>query len=109
MGRMFSMSILAIASALTAAPARATTINLPKLVTVSLPGGLELYPGPGAGAINNNCLACHSRDMVLNQPAMSKTAWKAEVTKMQNTYKAPIVEADVPTIVDYLDRVKGTR
>jgi len=33
---------------------------------------------------------CHSADMVLNQPAISKTQWREEVEKMRTAYKAPI-------------------
>ena len=45
-----------------------------KSVSVDLPPGDEMFPnGPGADAINNNCLACHSADMVLNQPALPMT------------------------------------
>jgi len=36
--------------------------------------------------------------MVLNQPALSKAAWVAEVKKMINVYKAPIDQADVEGI-----------
>ena len=69
-----------------------------------------MFPGgTNASAINNNCLACHSADMVLNQPALPKAAWEAEVHKMINVYRAPIDEADVPAIVDYLANTKGAR
>ena len=51
-----------------------------KSVNVDLPRRRSHVPnGPGADAINNNCLACHSADMVLNQPALSKAQWGAEV------------------------------
>ncbi|WGD50213.1 cytochrome c [Bradyrhizobium sp. CB1650] len=76
--------------------------------TVELPSGDALFPsGSSVEAINNNCLACHSADMVLNQPALSKSAWESEVRKMINAYKAPIDESDVPAIVDYLVKTKG--
>jgi mono/diheme cytochrome c family protein len=69
-----------------------------------------MFPnGPGADAINNNCLACHSADMVLNQPAMSKVRWQAEVDKMRTAYKAPIDPKDVDAILDYLVSVKGEK
>lgn len=77
--------------------------------TVELPSGDALFPGgSNADAINNNCLACHSADMVLNQPALSRSAWDAEVHKMIKAYKAPIDESDVSAIVDYLASTKGT-
>jgi hypothetical protein len=100
---------LALALGLAALSAAAKTLDLPKSVDVKLPDGLEMFSGAGADAINNNCLACHSRGMVLNQPAMAKPAWEAEVAKMRNVYKAPVNESDVPAIVDYLVRIKGPK
>ena len=80
-----------------------------KSVTVDLPDSGRMFPGPGSDAINNNCLACHSAGMVLNQPVLSKSAWQAAVTKMINTYKAPVSEDDAAAIVDYLTRAKGAQ
>ena len=72
-------------------------------VSVDLPPGDEMFPnGPGADAMNNNCLACHSADMVLNQPALPRAQWHAEVDKMQTAYKAPIDPNDVDAILSYL-------
>jgi cytochrome c5 len=80
-----------------------------KSVTVDLPTGDRMFPdGPGSDVVNNNCLACHSAGMVLNQPALSKAAWAAEVNKMIDAYKAPVDPSDVGAIVDYLSRTKGT-
>jgi hypothetical protein len=45
--------------------------------------------------------------MVLNQPALSKAQWHAEVDKMRTAYKAPIDPKDVDAIVDYLVRLGG--
>jgi hypothetical protein len=79
-----------------------------KSVNVDWPAGDSLFAGGAAAdAINNNCLACHSADMVLNQVALPKAAWEAEVRKMINVYKAPIDEADVAPIVAYLVQTKG--
>ena len=103
------LALAALAALLGAAPAEATPPSLPAKVEVKLPEGLTPYDGPGATAINNNCLGCHSKDMVLNQPLMAKAAWQAEVAKMRAVYKAPVVEADVPGIVDYLVRIKGAK
>jgi mono/diheme cytochrome c family protein len=80
-----------------------------KPVKVELPDSDRMFRGPGADAINNNCLACHSAGMVLNQPELSGQAWAAEVNKMINAYKAPVAPEDVGAIVDYLARVKGTK
>jgi hypothetical protein len=81
-----------------------------KSVSVDLPPGADMFPnGPGADAVNNNCLACHSADMVLNQPALPMMEWQAEVDKMHAAYKAPIDPKDVHAILDYLVSVKGEK
>ena len=80
-----------------------------KSVKVTLPDSDRLFPGGAeADPVNNNCLACHSAGMVLNQPAQPKAAWEAIVHKMITVYKAPIDQADVGPIVAYLARTKGT-
>jgi cytochrome c5 len=73
-----------------------------KSVSVDLPFGGMFPDGPGSDLLNNNCLACHSAGMVLNQPTMSKAQWHAEVEKMRTAYKAPIDPKDVDPIADYL-------
>lgn len=78
-----------------------------KSESVNLPDSDKMFPGPGADALNNNCLSCHSADMVMNQPALSKDTWAAEVHKMITAYNAPIDPGDVDAIVSYLARVKG--
>jgi cytochrome c553 len=79
-----------------------------KSVNVDLPPGDDTFAnGPGADAINNNCLACHSADMVLNQPALPKAQWQAEVDKMITAYKAPIDPKDVGAILGYLVSIRG--
>jgi hypothetical protein len=96
------------AGLLVSTPALVQQLPAIKSTTVELPSGDSLFPGDArADAINNNCLACHSVDMVLNQPALPKATWEAEVHKMINVYRAPIDEADVPAIVDYLTSTKG--
>ena len=92
------------------AVARAASPSDLKPVKIDLPDSDKMFPaGPGSDAINNNCLACHSADMVLNQPALSKPAWATEVNKMINNYKAPVAPEDVGAIVDYLTALKGAK
>jgi mono/diheme cytochrome c family protein len=89
---------------------RAATAFELRPVKVDLPDSDKMFTGgPGSDAINNNCLACHSAEMVLNQPALSKQAWAAEVNKMINAYKAPIAPEDVGAIVEYLTDLKGAK
>lgn len=62
-------------------------------------------PGPNRDAVLNNCAACHSADYIQTQPRgpkFTRDFWQAEVTKMIKVYGAPIDDADVAKIVDYL-------
>src|SRR6266446_4027893 len=96
---------LLIGAALSPVAARAQAAPVFKSVTVDL-----LFPGgAGADSINNNCLACHSADMVLNQPALPKAQWDAEVIKMHTAYRAPIDTKDVDAILDYLVSIKSVK
>ena len=64
-----------------------------------------LKPGPNLEVAQNNCTACHSADYINTQPRgpkFKKDFWQAEVTKMIKVYGAPIDDADVPKIVEYL-------
>ncbi|MDB5397120.1 MAG: sulfite:cytochrome oxidoreductase subunit b precursor [Rhodospirillales bacterium] len=90
------------------APSPAIGLTL-KSISVELPSSDRMFPaGPGSEAVNNNCLACHSAGMVLNQPALTKAAWSAEVHKMITVYKAPVSDEDAAAIVAYLTRLKGS-
>ena len=61
-------------------------------------------PGPNLEVVQGTCAACHSSDYIATQPPMKdkKAFWQAEVTKMIKVYGAPIDDADVGKIVDYL-------
>jgi hypothetical protein len=77
-----------------------------KPISYKLPNETAAFkPGPNLETVQNNCTACHSADYVRTQPQGPKFKqdfWKAEVTKMIKLYGAPIDEADVGKIVDYL-------
>jgi cytochrome c5 len=88
-------------------PGQAATITALKSLKLDVPTSDAMFPGPGSDAINNNCLACHSADHVLNQPSLSREAWQEVVNKMITAYKAPVSPDDAKAIVDYLVRVKG--
>ena len=89
--------------------AKAPSFTL-KSVNVMLPESTRALPdGPGLSDVQNNCVACHSGGMIMNQPTMPRAAWEAEVAKMRNVYKAPVDEKDVPDIVNYLTAVKGPK
>lgn len=79
-------------------------------VSVELPFGTQIYQGSHeAEVMTANCLSCHSAEMISAQPALGEAAWKAEVLKMRAVYKAPLDDADVPTIVAYLMSIKGAK
>jgi len=62
-------------------------------------------PGPNLEVVMNNCTGCHSADYIATQPRGAKFKedfWKAEVNKMIKVYGAPVTEADIAKIVEYL-------
>ncbi len=62
-------------------------------------------PGPNLEVVMNNCTGCHSADYIATQPRGPKYKtdfWRAEVNKMIKVYGAPVSDADVPRIVEYL-------
>ncbi len=71
---------------------------------------VEFATGPNMEMVQGNCGACHSPDYISTQPAGlidPRAFWKAEVVKMQRVYGAPVQDADVAGIVDYLVQVYG--
>ena len=78
------------------------------LVFFSLPvfAGEEqfrLKDAPGKSVVEANCSMCHSLDYIqMNSPILDRKGWEASVTKMIKAMGAPVAEADVPAIVDYL-------
>ena len=94
------LALLLLASAAHAAP---RTYVLPEETAT-------LAPGPGSDVAMNNCGACHSSEYVATQPRNLPNArafWQAEVVKMKAAYGAPIDDADIPKIVDYLVATYG--
>jgi hypothetical protein len=77
-----------------------------KPISYTLPDETAAFkPGTNLEAVQTNCTGCHSADYIQTQPRgakFKKDFWQAEVTKMIKTYGAPIDDADVPKIVDYL-------
>jgi sulfite dehydrogenase (cytochrome) subunit B len=92
------LAIVLAAFALAAAHAAPVSYKLPDETAA-------FKPGPNLEVVQNNCTACHSADYVKTQPRgekFRKDFWAAEVTKMIKVYGAPIEDADVGKIVDYL-------
>lgn len=82
-------------------------------VSIILPGEFAPFPdikgGPSADAVNANCLACHSAEMVTNQPKLTAAEWRATVAKMRTVYKAPIAEDDDAAIMAWLMAMQRDR
>jgi len=75
-------------------------------VAFTLPDETAAFkPGTNLEVVQNNCTACHSADYIKTQPRgekFKKEFWTGEVNKMIKLYGAPIEDADVGKIVDYL-------
>jgi mono/diheme cytochrome c family protein len=75
-------------------------------ISYDLPSETAAFkPGPNLELVMNNCTGCHSADYIATQPRGPKYKqdfWRAEVNKMIKVYGAPIAEADIAGIVEYL-------
>jgi sulfite dehydrogenase (cytochrome) subunit B len=104
---MTAMKMVPTAAVLTvlAAAVSAPTL-MAKPMSYQLPEETAAFkPGPNLETVKNNCTACHSADYVKTQPQgpkFKKDFWQAEVIKMIKVYGAPIDDADIGKIVDYL-------
>jgi len=79
-----------------------------KDASITLPDDpVDLPEGPGRQAVIENCTACHSPSTMLQQPEVPREKWESIVGKMRKLYKAPVDEAAVPAIVDYMMHVQS--
>ncbi len=68
---------------------------------------VQFKPGKGVELVVSNCLSCHSSEYVTTQPRLTREQWKASVTKMQTKFGAPISEASLEPLVEYLAGLYG--
>lgn len=74
------------------------------------PDGVQLKesPLPGYAKAQASCVACHSAEYMRYQPPnAARPYWDAMVKRMKLVFKAPIDDADMPAIVDYLVKTYG--
>lgn len=86
-----------------AASVAAKTIELP-------PDGMQLKANdlPGYAKAQASCVACHSAEYMRYQPPTApRPYWDAMVKRMKTVFKAPIDDADMPALVDYLVKTYG--
>ena len=78
------------------------------LFTLALPvfageDSVRLKDAPGKDLVAANCSMCHSLDYIqMNSPFLDRKGWEASVNKMMKAMGAPVAQADVHKIVDYL-------
>jgi len=96
---------VALVSVLVAAapPLWSKSIELP-------PDGMQLKASalPGYDKARASCVACHSAEYMLYQPATAPRAyWDAMVKRMKAVFNAPVADEDMAAIVDYLVKTYG--
>ncbi len=67
----------------------------------------EIKMGEGFGAVQANCLTCHSFGYITNQGKQSRAFWKGKVVKMVDHFKAPITDEDSEIVTNYLSEHYG--
>jgi hypothetical protein len=71
---------------------------------------VQLTPSmlPGYAKAQAQCVACHSAEYMLFQPATAPRGyWENMVKRMKVVFKAPVNDEDMPVIVDYLVKTYG--
>jgi mono/diheme cytochrome c family protein len=97
----------------------ATTVTLAAVCAVAAPktmvlpaDGAQLRPSPlpGYAKAQAQCVACHSAEYMLFQPPnASRAYWDTMTKRMKAVFKAPLDDADIPEIVDYLAATYGNQ
>ena len=101
--RIASLVVVALFGATIISTAGSKSLDLP-------PDGMQLKQSslPGYAKAQASCVACHSAEYMQYQPPnASRAYWDAMVKRMKAVFKAPIDDADMPAIVDYLAKTYG--
>jgi hypothetical protein len=117
---VFGLLLASLAAAVTApsvSPSRAPGTEVARqrwhatdpVYTIRLP--FEEMPsvplGPHHAQFTASCRLCHSPRLVLTQPLLTESQWKAVVHKMVAVYGAPLTPAEEASVVEYLMAVRG--
>jgi mono/diheme cytochrome c family protein len=106
---MSRKSFIAVALSALAVCMGATGLSSAKSITLP-PDGVQLTASalPGYAKAQANCVACHSAEYMLYQPPNApRPYWDAMVKRMKAVFNAPVADADMPAIVDYLVKTYG--
>lgn len=98
-----ALATLVAATCVGAAAAAPKSIVLP-------PDGIELAASaaPGFALAQRYCVTCHSAEYMRYQPpSAARPYWEATVKRMQTVFAAPVPDADIAPIVDYLATTYG--
>lgn len=102
--RLIAAQVFWISLVLSAATEAATK-------TISLPvenGQFQASELPGYLKARSSCMTCHSTDYIRYQPpTASRSYWEAMVKRMKVVFNAPVDDADMADIVEYLVRTYG--
>lgn len=110
------MTIKPIASTAAAVLLAAATLVLSSQALAGIksidlpPDGVQLKasPLPGYALAQGACVACHSAEYMQYQPpSAARPYWDAMVKRMKVVFKAPIEDADMPALIDYLAKTYG--
>jgi mono/diheme cytochrome c family protein len=106
LARAFAMP-LAAACALAACAKPSAGVDA-AVHTLRLPDETVVMPqGPGRDRVLSACVACHTPRYLLDQPVLPRKTWQAEVDKMRTAYGAPVADADVPIILEYVFAIRS--
>ena len=105
------MNRTSILSSVLLATALLTSVAIAGTKTIQLPPDavqLKASDLPGFGRAQRTCGGCHSAEYMLYQPPTAARAyWDSMVKRMKTVFKAPIDDADIPVLVDYLVKTYG--
>jgi mono/diheme cytochrome c family protein len=102
-GVLLALAVLGAGGLGNVAAAGAKTMVLPPDVVMLRPSAL-----PGYAKAQDHCVACHSAEYLQYQPPTAPRGyWEAIVKRMRGAFKAPLDDADIPDIVDYLVKTYG--
>lgn len=100
--------LLALALAGCSAEPEAAGNAADPMVSMTLPDDSATLPATPAGElVTNSCTACHSVEMIRQQPKLSAEQWAATVKKMREAYKAPIAPTQDGALTAALVALQG--